>query len=77
MIKHGLGKYCFPENVKRKPHKYTNEFIESLDKKYPIKNDLRKNDCGAYQYMWEHGLLDQYYPKRLNPPEYNFKSKKL
>lgn len=64
MIKYGLGKICFPQNAKRKSHVYSEEFILSIVEKYPTKKLLRQNDCGAYQYFWEHGLLDKFYPKR-------------
>lgn len=50
----------------------TEEFIKELVKKYPLKNDLRKNDVGAYVYFHKHNLLDKYYPKRLLPYESNF-----
>lgn len=71
--KYGLGKICFPNNIKRKPYVYTDEFIESMVKKYPLKKDLRKYESGVHQYLWEHGLLDKYYPKRLFPLQENFK----
>lgn len=62
----GVVDECFPDRQKhRKPHVYTEQFINALVKKYPLKNDLRKNDVGAYVYFHKHGLLDKFYPKRI------------
>ena len=76
IVKLGLEDKCFPNRRKnqyhREKHNYTQEFIEELVKKYPLKNDLRKNDVGAYMYFHKHNLLDKYYPKRLLPYENNF-----
>lgn len=74
MVKYGLGKICFPQNAKRKSNVYTEDFIKELVKKYPSKKTLRENDCGAYQYFWEHGLLDRFYPRHCLHPE-NFSKK--
>ena len=64
----GVIDECFPDRQKhRGSHVYTEEFIKSLVEKYPLKNDLRKNDVGAYMYFHKHGLLDKFYPKRVRP----------
>lgn len=70
MIKLGLKYECFPRLKDYKepkvPYKYTEDFISKIVKKYPIKNDLRKNEMAVYQWLYSHGKLYDYYEK---PPK--------
>lgn len=70
MIKMGLKYECFPKlkNYKKPklPYEYTEDFILEIVKKYPIKNDLRKNETAVYQWLYSHNKLYDYYEK---PPK--------
>ena len=62
--KNGLIDKCFPNKQKHKDsHNYTEKFILEVVKKCPRKIDLRKYDPAIHQYLFEHGLLYNYYPK--------------
>ena len=42
------------------------DFILEMVKKYPAKNDLRKNETAVYQWLYYHNKLYDYYEK---PPK--------
>ena len=66
MIRCGLKEKCFP-NAKfvknmSKPNNYTEKFLNDIKEKYPTKTLLRKYEYTIYRYLYNHNLLNTYYP---------------
>lgn len=65
IYKQNLNAICFPYVKRTKPYVYTEQFIKQIVEKYPSKKLLREKEARVYQYLWEYGLLETYYPKRI------------
>lgn len=69
MMNMGLGKICFPngrhvDNMSKK-HQYTEEFLQEMKKKYPLKKDLRKNEGAVHHWLCKHKRIDEFYPDEV------------
>ena len=81
MMNMNLSKICFPDaiiidttNMKNK-YTYTDDFLNQMKIKYPLKQDLRKNESRVYHWLQKNKRLYEFYPENVCYP--NGKEKRL
>lgn len=64
MMEMKLDTICFPNKRKvtlSAPYTYTEEFLNHMKQKYPLKKDLRKHEYRVYQWLHNHKRLHEFY----------------